>query len=52
MIFVEQPLDPRGGGSNPPWPLGPPRPPEPSRYFGFPMMNLGRPPLPPNRPYH
>ncbi len=49
IVFVSQQLDPRGGGSNsprPPGPLGPPR------YFGLPMENLGRPPLPPNKPYH
>jgi hypothetical protein len=46
MIFVGRPLDPGGGG------LGPTRPPKPLRYFGLPMMNLGRPPLPPNMPYH
>jgi hypothetical protein len=38
-IFVGQPLDPRGGKS------GPPRP---SRYFGLPMVDLGK---PPNMPY-
>ncbi len=51
MIFVGQPLDPRGGGLDP---LGPPRPSRPigpSRYFGLPMMNSGIPPLPPNMPY-
>jgi hypothetical protein len=48
-IFAKQPLDPRGGGSDPP---RPPRPPEPLRYFGLPMMNPSRPPLPPNMPYH
>jgi hypothetical protein len=47
-IFVGQPLDPRGGGSNPP---RAPRPPRPLRCFGLPMMNLGIPPLPPNMPY-
>ncbi len=45
-IFVIQPLDLGGGGSEP---QGLSRP---SRYFGLPMVNLGRPPLPPNRPYH
>ncbi len=38
MIFAQQSLDLGGGG------LGP------SRYFGLPMVNLGRPPLPLNRP--
>jgi hypothetical protein len=47
MIFVGQPLDPRGGGSNP---IGPPRPPRPSRCFRL-RMNLGKPLIPPNRPY-
>ncbi len=42
-VFVNQPLDLGGGGSNPPRPLG---------YFGLPMVNFGRPPLPLNRPYH
>jgi hypothetical protein len=45
-IFVKQPSNPRGKG------LGPPRPLRPSRYFGLLMMNLGKPPSPPNRPYH
>jgi hypothetical protein len=45
-VFVGQPLDPRKGG------LGPPAPPRSSRYFGLPMVNLCRPPLPPNKPYH
>ncbi len=45
-IIVSQPSNPRGDGSSPPRPLGPPR------YFGLPMVNLGKPPLPPNRPYH
>ncbi len=48
MIFARHPLDLGGGGSNPPGPLGFVKP---SRYFGLPMMNLGRPPLPLNRPY-
>ncbi len=48
-IFARQPLDPIGGGLDRLGPLGPPRP---SRYFGLLMMNLGRPPLPPNMPYH
>jgi hypothetical protein len=47
-IFARQPLDPRGGSSNPPKPLGPPRP---LGYFGLPMMNPNLPPLPPNMPY-
>jgi hypothetical protein len=47
-IFVKQPIDPRGRGLDPPGPLGPSRP---LGYFGLPMMNLGRPPLPPNKPY-
>jgi hypothetical protein len=41
-IFVEQPLDPGGGGSIPLRPLG---------YFRLPMVNPSKPPLPPNRPY-
>ncbi len=52
MIFVGRPLNPKGGGLGPLRPPRPLRPLEPSRYFGLPMMNLGRPPLPPNRPYH
>ncbi len=44
-VFANQPLDPRRSSSNP---LGPPRLP---RYFGLPMVNPSRPPLPPNRPY-
>ncbi len=44
-VFTSQPLDQGGGGSNP---LGPPKPP---KYFGLPMVHLGRPPLPPSRPY-
>ncbi len=43
-VFIK-PLDPRKTGSNPPRPLGPPR------YFGLPMANPSRPPLPPNKPY-
>jgi hypothetical protein len=43
IIFVNQPSDLGGSDSYPPGPLG---------YFGLPMVNLGRPPLPPNRPYH
>ncbi len=46
MIFARQPSDLRGGGS------GPPGPSKPSRYFGLPMVNPGKPPLPPNMPYH
>jgi hypothetical protein len=42
-VFASQPLDLRGGSSNP---LGPPR------YFGLPMVNPSKPPLPPNKPYH
>jgi hypothetical protein len=45
-IFVGQPLDPGGGGGS-----NPPGPPKPSRYFGLPMMHLGKPPLPLNKPY-
>jgi hypothetical protein len=48
-IFIEQLLNPKGRGSNPPEPpgiLGP------SRCFGSPMMNPSRPPLPLNKPYH
>ncbi len=44
-IFANWPSDPGGRGSNPPGPL------EPSRYFGLPMVNPSKPPLPPNRPY-
>ncbi len=40
IIFVDQPLDPRGGG------LGPQGHPRSSRYFGLPMVNLRR------QPYH
>ncbi len=47
-IFGSQPLDLGGGRSSP---LGPPRPLGPSRYFGLPIMNPSRPPLPPNKPY-
>jgi hypothetical protein len=42
MIFVRQSLDLGGGGLRL---LGP------SRYFGLPMVNPSRPPLPLNRPY-
>ncbi len=41
-VFVNQPLDPKGCNSDP---LRPPRLP---RYFGLPMVNPSRPPLPPN----
>jgi len=44
-IFANWPSDPGGKGSNPPGPL------EPPRYFGLPMVNPSKPPLPPNRPY-
>jgi hypothetical protein len=44
-VFVNQPLDPRGGL----YPLGPL---EPLGYFGLSMVNPSKPPLPPNRPYH
>jgi len=47
-FFAGRPLNPRGGGSNP---QGPPRPLGFPRYSGLRMVNLGRPPLPPNRPY-
>jgi hypothetical protein len=43
IIFVIQSLDLVGGGSNPP---------RPPRYFGLPMVDPNRPPLPPNKPYH
>jgi len=45
-VFTNQPLDPTRGELNP---LDPPKPP---RYFGLPMVNPRRPPLPPNKPYH
>jgi hypothetical protein len=48
-IFVGQPLDLGGRGLDP---LGPLKPPKPSRYFELPIMNPSKPPLPPNRPYH
>jgi len=41
-IFARQPLDLGGKGSRQQRPLG---------YFGLPMVNLGRPPLSPNKPY-
>jgi hypothetical protein len=47
-VFATQPSYPRGRGSRP---LEPLRPPRPVGYFGLPMMNLGKPPLPPNKPY-
>ncbi len=47
-IFFKQPLDLGAGGSNPLRPSGPL---ELSWCFGLPLMNLGRPPLPPNKPY-
>jgi hypothetical protein len=42
-ISTNLPLDPRGGSSDPLGPLGPPR------YFGLLMVNLRKPPLPPNK---
>jgi hypothetical protein len=47
-IFVGQPLDLGGGGSNPPRPLGPSGP---LGCFRLPMMNPCGPPLPLNMPY-
>jgi hypothetical protein len=47
-ILVRHPSDPRGGSR----PLGPLRLLGPSRYFGLPMVNPSRPPLPPNKLYH
>jgi len=44
-FLVNQPLDPKGGSSDPLRPQGPPR------YFGLLMVNLGMPPLIPNRLY-
>jgi hypothetical protein len=44
-VFANQPSDLGGGGSNPPRPL------RPLGYFGLPMVNLGKSPLPPNKPY-
>ncbi len=41
-MFVSQPSDLGGSDSYPLGPLG---------YFGLLMVNLGRPPLPPNKPY-
>jgi hypothetical protein len=46
--FDNQPLGLGGGNLNSPKPLGPPRILGP---FRLPMVNLRRPPLPPNRPY-
>jgi hypothetical protein len=48
-VFAKQPSYPGGRRSRP---LKPPRLLRPSSYFGLPMMNLGRPRLPPNKPYH
>jgi len=48
-VFARQPLYLGGGRSRPP---EPPRPLGPSSYFGLPMMNPCKPPLPPNKPYH
>jgi hypothetical protein len=42
-LFTSQPSNPKGGNSDPP---------RPPRYLGLPMVNLGMPPLTPNRPYH
>jgi hypothetical protein len=47
-VFASRPLNPGGGGLDT---LGPLRPPRFLGYFGLLMVNLGRPPLPPNRPY-
>jgi hypothetical protein len=44
-VFDGQPLNLGGGSLNPPRPLGPPK------YFGLPMVNSSKPPLPPNKPY-
>ncbi len=44
MIFVGQPSNLGGGGGLGPLGL--------LGYFGLPMVNPRRPPLPPNRPYH
>ncbi len=44
-VFTNQPLDQGGGDSNP---LGLPKL---LKYFGLPMVHLGRPPLPISRPY-
>ncbi len=45
-VFACQPSNLKGGGSNPPGPQGP------LGYFGLPMVNPGRPLLPPNIVYH
>ncbi len=45
-FFASQPLDLGGGNLDPLRPLGP------LGYFGLPMVNPSKPPLPPNRPYH
>ncbi len=45
IVFASKPLHPGGGR------LDPPRPPRPLGNFGFPIVNPGMPPLPPNRPY-
>jgi len=45
-VFVNQPSNPRESGSNPPGPPGL------LGCFGLPMVNLGKPTLPPNKPYH
>ncbi len=45
-FFARQPSNLGGGGSGPLEPL------RLLGYFGLPMMDLGRPPLPQNRPYH
>jgi hypothetical protein len=44
-VFASQPLDQGGSNLDPLGPLGP------LVYFGLPMVHLGRPPLPPKRPY-
>jgi hypothetical protein len=45
-VFASQPLDPRGGDSNPSKPQGF------IGYFGLPMVNPNRLLLPPNIAYH
>jgi hypothetical protein len=45
-VFARQPSNLGSEGS------GPLRPLRPLGYFGLPMMDPGKPPLPPNRPYH
>jgi hypothetical protein len=47
-VFVGKPLDQGGGRLDP---TRPPRPLELLGYFGLPKMNLGKAPLPSNRPY-